>query len=115
MATHSRLKSSTMFSVRNARPSASVSAMKSIDHRSPRPLGVGNGTRSARVRRLRRRARSPSARSPICSACPSPRCAPGATAARDLGSCASAAVRYLPADLEDFVAPAPLTPHGFVV
>ena len=36
MATHSRVKSSTMFSVRKARPSASVSTMKSIDQRSPR-------------------------------------------------------------------------------
>ena len=36
MATHSRVKSSTMFSVRKSRPSASVSAVKSIDQRSSR-------------------------------------------------------------------------------
>jgi len=36
MATHSRVKSSTMLSVRKARPSARVSSVKSIDQRSRR-------------------------------------------------------------------------------
>ena len=38
MATHSRVKSLTMFSRWNARPSARVSSMKSIDQRSPARL-----------------------------------------------------------------------------
>lgn len=53
IATHSRVKSSTMFSVRNARPSANVSSGKSIDQRSPRRVGTGSGTRSPRVSRFR--------------------------------------------------------------
>ena len=53
-----RVKSSTMFSVRKPRPSANVSTMKSIDHRSSHWLTVGNGTRSARVIRFRRRRRT---------------------------------------------------------
>jgi hypothetical protein len=58
IATHSRVKSSTIFSVRNPRPSPSVSAIKSMDQRSRGPLGCANGTRAPRLSRLRRRRRT---------------------------------------------------------
>ncbi len=58
------MKSSTTFSVRNDRPQASVSAVKSTDQRSFGRLGAAAGSRRApdmRFRRFRRTAR-PSAR-----------------------------------------------------
>jgi hypothetical protein len=56
IASASRLKSRTRFSVRNVRPSASVSAMKSIDQRSFARVGTAIAWRgdAATCLRLRR-------------------------------------------------------------
>jgi hypothetical protein len=64
MARASRLKSSTMLSVRKQRPVTRVSCMKSIDQRSLTRVGKGFGSRGSWATRLRllRRIESDSSR-----------------------------------------------------
>jgi hypothetical protein len=57
IAGHSRVKSSTMFKSRSARPSSSSSDMKSIDQRSFAHVGAARRSRGAVATRLRRRLR----------------------------------------------------------
>ena len=64
IARHSRVASSTTFSVRKTRPFDSVSRMKSIDHWTFAAMGTTRGRRLAWATRLRflRRTAKPSSR-----------------------------------------------------